>query len=188
MQESQVSIVTDEWKLYQVENEKNLTGQDEGIDHYWQNVFKLKTLSGACKYPLLAKLFKSVLSLHHGNSAVERSLSDNKNTVTTDRFELLDETTISLCRMKEYARSKGGAHNIIVTLRIVQFLGEAKKKNEGRLENERKKKGLSEWQVCEAAEKEKEREEMLKKFAKFNESLEEAQPSHTKKRMSWMMI
>ena len=57
--------------------------QDERIDHYWQSVFKLKTLSGTRKYPLLAKLVKSVLSLHHGNSAVERSLSDNKNTVTT---------------------------------------------------------------------------------------------------------
>ena len=41
--------------------------------------------------------------------------------------------------MKEYARSKGGAHNIIVTPRKVQLLGEAKKKNEERLENERKK-------------------------------------------------
>ena len=41
--------------------------------------------------------------------------------------------------MKEYARSKGGAHNIIVTPRKVQLLGEAKKKYEERLENERKK-------------------------------------------------
>ena len=42
---------------------------------------------------------------------VEPSLSDNKNTVTTDRTELLNETIVSLSRMKVYARSKGGTHN-----------------------------------------------------------------------------
>ena len=129
-------------------------------------------MSGARKYPLLAKLVKSVLSLHHGNSAVECSLYDKKNTVTTDRTELLDETIIILRRTKEYARSKGGAHNIIVTPRMIQLLGEAKKKNEERLENEGKKKELSEQQVREAEEKEKEKEETLKRCAKFKESLE----------------
>lgn len=53
-------------------------------------MFKLKTLSGARKYPLLTKLVKSVFSLYHGNTAVEPLLSDNKNTVTTDRTELLN--------------------------------------------------------------------------------------------------
>ena len=90
--------------------------------------------------------------------------------------------------MEEYARSKGGVHNIIVTLRMVQLLVEAKKKNEERFENERKRKESSEKQVREADEKEKEKEEMLKKCAKFKESLEEAEQSHKKKRMSWMMI
>ena len=37
VQESEVSIVNDELKPYQAESEKNLTGQDERIDHYWQN-------------------------------------------------------------------------------------------------------------------------------------------------------
>ena len=112
-------------------------------------MFKLKKLSRARKYPLLAKLVKSVLSLHHGNSAVEPSLSNSKITVTTDRTELLDKTIISLCRIKEYARSKGGAHNVIVTPRMAQSLGEVKKKKEERLENERNKKELSEQQVRE---------------------------------------
>ena len=177
VKESEISIITDEWKLYQVENEKNLTGQDGRIDHYWRNVFKLKTLSGACKYPLLAKLVKSVLSLHHGNSAVERSLSDNKNTVTADRTELLDETIIGLRRMKEYARSKGGAHNIIVTQRMADLFGEANKLNEERLNDERNKKKLSEKQARDAEQKEKEKEELLKKCIKSKVSLEEAEQS-----------
>ena len=136
MQKSEVSIFNDEWKLYQAESEKNVTAQDEQIDHYWQSLFKLKTLSGARKYPLPTKLVKSVFSLYHGNTAVEPLLSDNKNTVTTDRTELLNETIISLSRMKEYARSKGGTHNVFVTPRMAQLLGEVKKKNEEKLENE----------------------------------------------------
>ena len=115
---------------------KNVTAQDEQIDHYWQSLFKLKTLSGARKYPLPTKLVKSVFSLYHGNTAVEPSLSDNKNTVTTDRTELLNETIVSLSRMKVYARSKGGTHNVFVTPRMAQLLGEVKKKNEEKLENE----------------------------------------------------
>ena len=136
MQKSEVSIFNDEWKLYQAESEKNVTAQDEQIDHYWQSLFKLKTLSGPRKYPLPTKLVKSVFSLYHGNTAVEPSLSDNKNTVTTDRTELLNETIVSLSRMKVYARSKGGTHNVFVTPRMAQLLGEVKKKNEEKLENE----------------------------------------------------
>ena len=80
-------------------------------------------------------------------------MSDNKNNATTDRTELLDEITISVRRIKEYARSKGGTHNIIVTLRIAQLLGEGEKNNEERLGNKRKKKELSAHQVHEAEEK-----------------------------------
>ena len=82
--------------------------------------------------------------------------------------------------MNEYAKSKGGTHNIIVTPEMVQLLGEVKKKNEERLENERKKE-LPERQVREADEKEKEKEEMLKKCDRFKESLEEAEDSYKKR-------
>ena len=175
VEESEVSILTDDWKLYQVENEKNLTGQDERIYYYWQNVFKLKTLPGAHKYPLLAKLVKSVLSLHHGNSAVERSLSDNENTVTTDRTELLDETVISLRRMTEYARSKGSAHNIIVvkTKKGWRMNGIRRSFLNSKYVRQRKRKG-----------KRGDAEKMLK-------NPWTRQSSHTKKKkkkMSWMMI
>ena len=124
----------------------------------------------------------TVLSLHHGNSAVRRSLSDNKNTITTDRTDkiILDKIIISVCRMNKYAKSKGGTHNRIVTSGMVQLLGQVKKKNEERLENERKKE-LPEQQVREAEEKEKEKEEMLKKCDRFKESLEEAEDSYKKR-------
>ena len=179
--ENEISIVTDEWKLYQLESEENLTHQDGRIDHYWWNVFKIKTMSGDIKYPLLSKLVKSVLSLPHGNSAVERSLSHNKNTVTDVRTELLDQTITALRRMKEYARSKGGAENIIITPRMVELVREAKKKDDERIAKERKKKELSEQKLLEKESKEEEAEKRFKKCEKSKISLEEAEESFKKK-------
>lgn len=89
-------------------------------------MFKLKTLSGASKYALLAKLVNSV-SLHYGNSIVSVCCLTIK-TVNTDRTQLLDETISSLRRMKEYSRFKCGTHVIIATPRMAQLLGEVKKK------------------------------------------------------------
>ena len=179
--ENEISIVTDKWKLYQLESEENLTHQDGRIDHYWRNVFKIKSLSGDIKYPLLSNLIKSVLSLHHGNSAVERSLSHNKNTVTDVRTELLDQTITALRRMKEYARSKGGAENIIITPRMVELVREAKKKDDERIAKERKKKELSEQKLQEKESKEEEAEKRFKKCEKSKISLEEAEESFKKK-------
>ena len=53
-------------------------------------------------------------------------MSDNENIATTDRNKLLDETIVSLRRMKEYAKPKGVAHNVFVTPKTVQLLGEVK--------------------------------------------------------------
>ena len=55
-----------------------------------------------------------MLSLRHPNSAVERSLSDNNNTVQTERNNMFEETIVSLRRMKEDARSKRGAENVVI--------------------------------------------------------------------------
>ena len=50
------------------------------MDHCWRNILKFITFSGEPKYHVLCKLVKSVLLLHNGNSAVEQSLADSKNT------------------------------------------------------------------------------------------------------------
>lgn len=39
---------------------------EERIDKYWAKVFCLKSVTGEVKYPLLATLFKALLSLPHG--------------------------------------------------------------------------------------------------------------------------
>ena len=73
-------------------------------------MLKIKTTSGETKYSQLQKVLKSALSLQNGNAAVERSVSDNKNTLTKERIGLLPETLIGLRRMKEFARYKGRSH------------------------------------------------------------------------------
>ena len=96
-------------------------------------MFKIKTTSGETKYNQLQKVVKSVLSLQNANAAVERSLSDNKITLTKERIGLLPETLTGLRRMKEYARHKGGSHCIVFTQNMLEGMEEAKRKNDERI-------------------------------------------------------
>ena len=113
------------------------------MDHYWREIFKIKNSSGTQRYTALPKLVKSVLSLQNANAAVERSLSDNGNTCTKDRVYLMPETLIGLCRMKEYARSKGRSHCIIVNDKMIEGMASAKRKNDKRMLQEKKAKELA---------------------------------------------
>jgi len=115
----EVSLVKDEWKLLRVA----LMGQDCSddhkeskkkescsirLDHFWS-----KTLSGAGgKFLHLEKVVKSLMCLQNGNASVERSLSDNKNTITAERTNLDLQTLKGLRLSKDYARWQGGAHKI----------------------------------------------------------------------------
>ena len=116
--EREVSIVNDEWRLYQSEEIDEIwikdpeTGKFRRLDFYWSNVFKVLSSSGDKKYLFLSKVVKSFLSIPNGNAGVERSLSDNKNTLTTERVKLKEETLTALRRAKEFARDIGGAHNV----------------------------------------------------------------------------
>ena len=175
--EKEVSQIKDEWKLYQADS--NLDETKCRIDHYWGKVLKLKTLAGIYKYPTLRRLVKSVLTLHHGNADVERSLSDNKNTCTKDRIHLNDDTLIGLRRMKEYARSAGGAHNAVVTPEMIAGMKVAKQKNDERIHQEKKDKDMAAKKLEEAASLEKQKEEMIKNADKSKKSLEEKEREYT---------
>ena len=96
-------------------------------------MFKIKRTSGETKYNQLQKVVKSVLSLQNANAAVERSLSNNKITLTKERIDLLPETLIGLRRMKEYARHKGGSHCIVFTQNMLEGMEETKRKNDERI-------------------------------------------------------
>ena len=99
----EISKFRDEWMMCESDDKVEEIGGCNHVDHWWHSIFKMKTLIGERKYPMLEKLIKSVLSLHHANSAVERSLSDSNNTVQTERNNMCEETITSLRRMKDHA-------------------------------------------------------------------------------------
>ena len=119
------------------------------VDHYWNAVFQIKTTTGTLKYTKLPPLIKAILAFQNGNAAVERSLSDNKNSVTSERTDLMDKTIVGLRLMKEYARKHGGAHKVPMTTEMINSMKEAKKMDDQRLKEKAEKKKLND------AEKEK---------------------------------
>ena len=115
--EREASLVKDEWKILQNEeipDDRYMenSGQQKRIDIYQAKVFEIRTETGDLKYSLLNKVVKSFLAMPNGNANVERSLSDNKNTLTSKRTNMTKKTLEGLKRAKEYARSCGGSHNI----------------------------------------------------------------------------
>lgn len=119
--EREVSLVADQWMIYQAEDIPIDWEEEQHMDTYWSKVFKLKSGIVEPKLFLLSKVVKSFLCLHNGNAEVERSLSDNKNTLTAERTKLSDETLGSLRKAKEHARSYGGAHCVNTTTKGTSY-------------------------------------------------------------------
>ena len=85
------------------------------VDHYWNEVFQIKTNSGTSKYTKLSTLIKVMLAFQNSNAPDEKSLSDSKNSVTAQSTLLMEETIIGMREMKEYVWKYGGAHSFPVT-------------------------------------------------------------------------
>ena len=197
VKEEEISKISDEWIMYESDDKVGKIGDHNRVDHWWRSIFKMKTLIGERKYPIMEKLIKSVLSLHHGNSAVERSLSDNNNTVQTERNNMVEETIISLRRIKEHAQRKGGAENVVISESMLNPINGAKRKDDERLrkekeamevarrlqkqkkEEEREKKKILEDTLRSKRIMEEKERAMLKKEEKLNEDFEVAQRTLT---------
>ena len=63
-------------------------GKTVRVDHYWNKVLQSKSAIGSPYFNILAKTVKCELSLSHGNSDNEQSLSQNKKTLTKERTGL----------------------------------------------------------------------------------------------------
>ena len=88
--EREVSLVRDEYKLLQAENIPDEWSLDSNknlkrVDSFWAEVFDIKTCAGERKFKVMPKVVKSFFSLQNLNADVERSLSDIKNTCTSER-------------------------------------------------------------------------------------------------------
>ena len=117
--EQEITIVKDQWRLYQAETidenwiKDSETGKLKRLDQYWAKILKIVSLSdGSRKYNILSKVFKTCLSVPNGNAGAERILSHNKNMPLSERTNLKPKTIVGMRRAKEYARTFGSAHNV----------------------------------------------------------------------------
>lgn len=146
------------------------------IEEYWTVVMNIKTESGNMKYDSLSKVVKSMLSLQNGNSDVERSLSDNRNTLSAERTNLSDETLIGIRRLKEHARHNGGASNVEADSKeVILSVQRAHSKYKERKRQEEEERKMKELQKQRLAEAEKKREEIIEKAEKKKDSLDKAE-------------
>jgi hypothetical protein len=117
MKDEELSLVTDEWKLYALDD---VTIEAEMkphlVDEYWAKILGRKNSLGELKYTVLGKVVKACLSLSHGNSDAERSFSANKRTVTPERARLGEETINALRLVKDALRlhGEGNSTKIII--------------------------------------------------------------------------
>jgi len=141
--DDEVSIVSDEWKLYALDDlvlvEDDL--KPYVVDSYWAKVLQRRNSLGQPKYSILGKVVKACLSLSHGNSDAERSFSSNKRTVTPERVSLSEETINAVRLVKDALRIRGGgkAINISVTHSLQQKARTAYSKYKEFQEQSRKK-------------------------------------------------
>ena len=89
-----IDVLSDEWRLYQLENISDSLLKDEHdttrrVDHFWRDIFAIVGNDGITpKYPVLTVFVKSLLVIAHGNSDVERGFSDSGHSVTAERASL----------------------------------------------------------------------------------------------------
>ena len=167
---SQVAQVTDEWKLYSLQEipeswSYDRDGIEVKIDIYWNKVLQTRKQDGSKKYDTLAKLVKAILCLAHGNAEVERSLSENKKLLTKERTLLSDSSINGLRTVKDAVRVSGGVvSEMPVTKVLVRFGQLAHNKYKRRIEEE-----AAEEQVIKKARmvKEAERKELCEAAQKF---------------------
>ena len=92
--EIDVSLVSDEWKALQSDSDLDNIDKEQRIEHYWNDVFALKSVANTNRYTILPCVMKSGLVLAQMNAESERSLSINARVVTKERCALRDTTII----------------------------------------------------------------------------------------------
>ena len=181
----EIPKLIDEWKSVQAESiDRSWYEEDfvdkEGqsstrlvrVDHFWRKVFHIKLHTGLVKYTVLPKVVKTLLSIHHGNADVERSLSDNKKVVTGERVRLGEPTIRGLRRTKELARGVGGACNIPFGKEMADAVKNSHRVYTKRLEDEAKEK-LKQQEKFEVAKRKREEEESQRRELKKMEERKE---------------
>ena len=178
------SEVTDEWKLFEVDNELPAYDLRERIKVYWNKVSKLQAADGELRYKTLPTVIKSGLVLAQTNAESEHSLSVNARIVTKDRALLGEKTIVGLHVIKDAVRfydpELSRPQMIPVTEELKRFVRQAhsayrdhlekeKEEKERKREDARKKKESSERAQREKQKLVQQKETLAKSEEELNE-------------------
>ena len=105
--------IPENWYLKEQATDKTIYHR---VDHYWRNVFQLRNTSGQPKFTKHHKFIPCLVTISHGNADVERSLSHNKNVLTSEQSSVSLEVLIGLWLTKDNVKHmKANLPNIPVT-------------------------------------------------------------------------
>lgn len=166
VQDEDISLISDEWRLYVEDNED--VKSYERIDKYWTDVMNSKNGAGQQKYPHMSKVVMAALSLPHSNADTERSLSMNKRMLGTDRGRLSPDTINGLRACKDSVKAYGGCTKIPITRALLGKAREAHSFYRQKLEDKKKEEKSKQEAAIQAKEeqarKEKEERERAEKL------------------------
>lgn len=93
--DTELSSLTDEWKLYAFDETPTLGEvKTHEVDRYWADVLDRKNALGKLKFCTLSKVVRVALSVSHRNSDAEHGFSAYKQTVTPERSPLNEELSV----------------------------------------------------------------------------------------------
>ena len=98
------SVVVDEWKLYQTDDDVDSLHGIKDVEEYWNAVFQLPSIDGKSCFQSLPLVVKTGLVLAQTNADSERSLSINARIITNERASLGETTIMGLHAVKEAVR------------------------------------------------------------------------------------
>ena len=133
--------ISDEWRVYQIDDDNNGNTENQRIDHYWRDIFKHNMPNGDPKYPTLQKVVKAVLVLPHGNADCERGLSKNKKMLGKDRTNFSLKSIIGNRLAKDAVIAHNGQpENVPITREMMLAVKNSHHVYQQRLDLERKQK------------------------------------------------
>ncbi|CAI6374105.1 unnamed protein product [Macrosiphum euphorbiae] len=134
------TALSDEWLLLQLDSNLITTSNNSSrIDCYWNNIFNIKNAINECKYPLITKVVKAVLSLSHGSASVERGFSISGQIITPDKVRMKVKTLNAKLNIKSALRAYGGKAELIpITRELLTEAHFAYRKYKSNLEEEKR--------------------------------------------------
>lgn len=136
----EVDSLSDEGRLLQLEDFSTYDFTIR-IDHFWQQIFKIKNFLKERKYPLITKVVKAVLPMAHGSSDVERRFSIFRNQLPADRAAMSERTFNARLNIWDGLQIYNGRpESALITKSLLISAGNAHKKHEEYLQKKRVEK------------------------------------------------